>query len=162
MGTRFEIIIPNLEQVEKTNKPVSEKPTGNDEIQASGIRVLIVDDSELNRKLLSVMLREYQYITFEAEDGSEALDILSKEKPELILMDIYMPNMDGYSALKMLKDNKITAAIPVIAVTASASEEEKENVFAAGFDAYITKPVNKELLLQEIRKFTKRNTIVNS
>lgn len=161
-GTKFEIIIPNLEQVEETNKPVSGKLSVNDEDYTSGVRVLIVDDSELNRRLLSVMLREYQYLTYEAEDGSEALEIISKEKPELILMDLYMPNMDGYTTLKKLKSNNSTMSIPVIAVTASSSEEERENVFTSGFDAYITKPVNKQLLLQEMRKFIRKNMPVNS
>ena len=67
-----------------------------------------------------------------------------------------MQNMYGYSALKKLKENKTTASIPVIAVTASASEEERNHVMDAGFDAYITKPVNKDLLLQEIRKFLRK------
>lgn len=161
-GTRFEITLPGLELYKRTIKKDSKLDSVPNEEIVKNAGILIVDDSELNRRLLSVMLREYHFVTYEAEDGNEALEIIGKKIPEMILMDLYMPNMDGYSALKRLKNNKTTASIPVLAVTASASAEERENVIAAGFDAYITKPVNKELLLKEIRKFLKKKITVNS
>jgi signal transduction histidine kinase/CheY-like chemotaxis protein len=161
-GTRFEITLPELEMYKEIIKNDSKQDSVPNEEDVKNAVIVIVDDSELNRRLLSMFLREYQYDTIEAEDGNEALEIIDKKIPEIILMDLYMPNMDGYSALKRLKISKTTASIPVIAVTASASEEERNNVMAAGFDAYITKPVNKELLLKEIRKFLRKTKPVRS
>lgn len=161
-GTRFEITLPGLEMYSKTIKKDSKQVSAPNEKDVKNAVIVIVDDSELNRRLLSMFLREHHYDTVEAEDGAKALEIIDSRVPEMILMDLYMPNMDGYSALKKLKDNKNTASIPVIAVTASASEEERDNVISAGFDAYITKPVNKELLLNEIRKFIRKKTPASS
>lgn len=162
IGTKFEIEIPGLEAVEipviRGKKEIFQKIDN----EVSNMEILIVDDSELNRKLLSILLRDYDITAREAENGQEALQIISVNKPELILMDIYMPVLDGYETLKKLKRNKNTRSIPVIAVTASASEEEKENVFAAGFDSYVTKPVCKEFLVKEINRLIKNNLPVSS
>jgi signal transduction histidine kinase/ActR/RegA family two-component response regulator len=160
-GTRFEITLPGLEQYTENVKTGLKENLVQDEDGVKTPCILIVDDSELNRRLLSMLLKEYHYEPAEAEDGKEALEMIVKKVPEMILMDLYMPNMDGYSALKKLKENKATASIPVIAVTASASEEERNHVMDAGFDAYITKPVNKELLLKEIGKFLRRKKPVS-
>lgn len=156
MGTMFEIELPGIEHGNNFQENKNDKYS-KDEITPAGANLLIVDDSELNRRLLAVMLKEHSFETCEAEDGVEALQAISSKKPELILMDLYMPNLDGYNTLKKLKRNKLTRSIPVIAVTASASEEEKENVYAAGFDAYITKPVDKNLLLNEIHQLIRKN-----
>ncbi len=155
-GTRFEIEIPGVESCDSSvvHKPVT--LPAND-FAAPGADLLIVDDSELNRRLLAMMLKENGFETREAEDGADALRAISVQKPELILMDLYMPNIDGYKALRKLKRSKSTSSIPVIAVTASASDEERENVYAAGFDAYITKPVDKKLLLTEIHQLIRKN-----
>jgi signal transduction histidine kinase/ActR/RegA family two-component response regulator/Flp pilus assembly protein TadD len=161
-GTRFEITLPGIMPADKAVNHKSTDSAGNSISTLSDRNILIVDDSELNRRLLAIMLREFDFITFEAEDGAEGLEMVRRNPPDLILMDLYMPNMDGYQTLKKLKRNKKTSEIPVVVVTASASEEEKENVYSAGFDSYITKPVSKELLLKEISRLIGKRAVTSS
>jgi len=161
-GTRFEITLPAIFPDEKALQNEFTEPAQKGIHPLSDNNILIVDDSELNRRLLAIMLREFDFITFEAEDGAEGLQMIKENTPDLILMDLYMPNLDGYQTLKKLKRNKKTSNIPVVVVTASASEEEKENVYSAGFDSYITKPVSKELLLKEIHRLIGKKVIPSS
>lgn len=118
--------------------------------------LLIVDDSELNRRLLAIMLKDEPFHVIETETGEEALEVMQKQKIHIVLLDIYMPVMDGYNAICLMREMPGYSGIPVIAVTAAASEEEKEKVRQAGFDAYITKPVIKEALIKEIRNLIRK------
>jgi len=108
--------------------------------------ILIVDDEIQNRKLLEALLLPEGYLTRSAASGEEALASIAQDPPDLILMDLQLPGMDGFAATALLKQDPATAAIPVIALTALAMKADREKSQIAGCDAYIAKPLRyKEL-----------------
>ena len=104
--------------------------------------VLVVEDNERNRKLARTILEFRGFEVVECEDGQPSLGLAKKHRPALVLMDIQMPVMDGITALRHLRADPETAAIPVIAVTASVTATEREKVEAAGFNGYLGKPID--------------------
>lgn len=104
--------------------------------------VLVVEDNERNRKLVRTILEFRGYEVIECDDGEPSIALAKERRPALILMDIELPKLDGISALKRLREDPATASIPVAAVTASVTPGERERVVAAGFDAYIAKPID--------------------
>lgn len=108
----------------------------------AGELIMIVEDNERNLKLLRDVLGVYGYRTVEARSGEEAVVLAREERPQLVLMDIQLPGMDGVSALRELRGSPQSSATPVVAVTAFAMKEDRERCLAAGFDAYLEKPVN--------------------
>lgn len=104
--------------------------------------VLVVEDNERNRKLVRTILEFRGYEVAECDDGEPSIALAKARRPALILMDIELPRLDGISALARLRADPETAAIPVAAVTASVTPGERERVVAAGFDAYIAKPID--------------------
>jgi two-component system cell cycle response regulator DivK len=104
--------------------------------------VLIVEDNEKNLKLARDVLQFKGFRTIEATTASEGLARAAEESPDLILMDIQLPDMDGVSALGRLKENPRTSAIRVVALTALAMREDRQRLIDAGFDAYIAKPID--------------------
>jgi len=104
--------------------------------------VLVVEDNERNRKLARTILEFRGYEVVELEDGEHTVATAKQCKPVLVLMDIELPKVDGITALGMLRADPETAAIPVAAVTASVTPSERERVVAAGFNAYIAKPID--------------------
>jgi two-component system, cell cycle response regulator DivK len=116
----------------------------------SGEKILLVEDNEVNRRLAEFLLRSQGYQVCEAANAQEAFDILKTERPDLIVMDIQLPGMDGLEATKKIKAQPETADIPVVAVTSYAMKGDRENALAAGCVGYITKPINKVTFIQEI------------
>lgn len=114
--------------------------------------VLIVDDDIDNLTVAAQVLRFHGATIHAAEDGHEALEILSHIEPTLIILDLSMPKMDGWTMLGRLKDNPRTASIPVIAVTAHAMAGDRDRVLKAGFDAYISKPFDIMTFMEVIKK----------
>jgi CheY-like chemotaxis protein len=108
----------------------------------AGELIMIVEDNERNLKLLRDVLGAYGYRTVEARSGEEAVLLARAEHPQLVLMDIQLPGMDGVAALRELRGFPESATMPVVAVTAFAMKEDRERFLAAGFDAYLEKPVN--------------------
>ena len=104
--------------------------------------ILIVEDNERNRKLVRTILEFKGYEVVELEDGEPAVRTAREHKPALILMDIQLPKVDGITALNQLRADPETRDIPVAAVTASVTPSEREKVQAAGFNAYIAKPID--------------------
>jgi two-component system cell cycle response regulator DivK len=104
--------------------------------------VLVVEDNERNRKLVRTILEFRGYDVVECEDGEPSLELARQHKPVLVLMDIQLPRMNGVEALKRLRGDPETKSIPVIAVTASVTPSERERVVSAGFNAYISKPID--------------------
>lgn len=115
-------------------------------------RILVVDDEQTVRLLLRRFLSD-KFAVLEASDGEEAVDKARKHKPALILMDILMPNMDGYNACHAIKTDEATKAIPVVMLTAVGYELNKKLAESVGADGYITKPFTLEKLLDTIGKF---------
>jgi two-component system cell cycle response regulator DivK len=106
--------------------------------------VLLVEDNERNRKLVRTILKFRGFEVIECEDGAPSLELAKQHKPALVLMDIQLPTMDGITALRRLRADPETRAIPVIAVTASVTPGEREKVVEAGFNAYVGKPIDVE------------------
>jgi two-component system cell cycle response regulator DivK len=114
-------------------------------------RILIVEDNELNLKLLRDVLQVEGYVTRAAGTAEEGLTLVRGEHPALVLMDIHLPGMDGVAGLRALRADPATAAIPVIAVTASAMPLERAEILAAGFDGCFVKPLDVDEVIVEVR-----------
>ena len=119
-------------------------------IDMAGKKILLVEDNEVNRRLAEFLLRSQGYQVREATTAQEALEILKVERPDLIIMDIQLPGMDGLEATKKIKEQPALANIPVLAVTSYAMKGDREKALAAGCVGYITKPINKVIFIQEI------------
>ena len=120
-------------------------------------KILIVEDNSTNLYMMTFMLEKAGYETVSARNGAESIKIAIFEKPNLILMDMQMPIMDGYEATKQLKSNDETKQIPIIALTSYAMTGDKEKTLQAGCDDYMEKPIDPETFLAEIEKiFTKK------
>jgi len=115
-------------------------------------RILLVEDNEMNRDMLSRRLKKRGYEITMAFDGKQGVDMAGAELPDLILLDMSLPVMDGWEAAKHLKANPATKAIPVIALTAHAMAGDMEKALEAGCDDYDTKPVDLARLLEKIEK----------
>ena len=115
-------------------------------------KILVVDDTEWNRDLM-VQLLEDEYIILQAVDGEDGVRKAEEEKPDLILMDLGMPVMDGWEATRKIKANEALKHIPIIAVTSHAMVGDEIDARKAGCDDYLSKPVDDEALLKKIKKF---------
>lgn len=113
-------------------------------------RILIIEDNEANMKLASLLLENAGHIALCADDAETGLMLARADRPDLILMDIQLPGMDGLAATALLKQDPVTAAIPIIALTAMAMKEDREKTKAAGCDAYIAKPLRYQELYAAI------------
>ncbi|MGY8779697.1 MAG: response regulator [Longimicrobiales bacterium] len=116
-------------------------------------RILLVEDNEMNRDMLSRRLLRRGYEIIIAVDGQEAIDMAGTERPDLILMDLSLPVLDGWEATRRLKDSEETRSIPIIALSAHAMIGDRENALAAGCDDYDTKPVDLVRLLEKMEAF---------
>jgi CheY-like chemotaxis protein len=121
----------------------------------SAKRILLVEDNPVNRRLAGFLLRSQGYQVSEATTGQEAFEMLKNDPPDLIVMDIQLPGMDGLEITKTLKQQPATAAIPVIAVTSYAMKGDREKALAAGCSGYVTKPIDKTIFLAEISQHLK-------
>jgi two-component system cell cycle response regulator DivK len=121
----------------------------------AGKLILIVEDNEKNRKLVRDLLQFHKYRTVEAITGEEGVEIARTQRPDLILMDIQLPGIDGFTAFRHLREDPGTRGIPVIAVTASAMPQDRERILAAGFDGYQTKPISVKTLPDMVRDIVK-------
>ena len=126
-----------------------EKPEG------TPAKILVVDDNQDSRELVIKILRGKGHQLIEAVDGEDALEKVVEEQPNLILMDISLPKIDGYEVTRWLKQNKKFASIPVIALTAHAMKGDMEKALAAGCDGYISKPINVRDFYDRIKIFLK-------
>jgi two-component system, cell cycle response regulator DivK len=118
--------------------------------------ILIVEDNEKNLKLVRDVLQVKGFSTLEAGTAEDGIRLARESKPDLILMDIHLPGMNGIEALKVLRGAAATAAIPVIAVTASVMQQDRKQITEAGFDAYVGKPINLKEFLDAVRAALER------
>jgi len=117
-----------------------------------GQLILIVEDNAKNMKLMRDLLQYEGYEPLGADTAEEGLRLAQQRAPALILMDIGLPGMNGFEALKRLRENPATATIPVMAVTASVMTQDQEKIMAAGFDAFQKKPVDIDEFLEVLRR----------
>ena len=116
-------------------------------------RILIVEDNDLNLKLFRDLLTAHGYDTIETKEGLEAIKLTLDEKPDLILMDIQLPEISGLDVTRQIKASESIRNIPIIAVTAFAMKDDEEKILAAGCQAYISKPISIASFLNTIRRF---------
>ena len=116
-------------------------------------KILLVEDNEMNRDMLSRRLKRKGYELVMAEDGSRGVELAVSEQPDLILMDMSLPVMDGWEATQTIKNDKGLSEVPVIALTAHAMAQDRDKALEAGCDEFATKPVEMPDLLEKIQKF---------
>ncbi|MEI7865306.1 MAG: response regulator [Chthoniobacterales bacterium] len=116
-------------------------------------KILIVEDNEMNRDMLSRRLERRGFTVIMAVDGQQGVDMARREMPDIILMDMSLPVMDGWTATQTIKGDAEMSGIPVIALTAHAMAGDREKAMAAGCDDYDTKPIELPRLLEKIQKF---------
>ena len=117
-----------------------------------GIRVLVVDDNFVNVRLLEELLKSASYEVATAMNGEAALEKIAQSRPDIVLLDVMMPGMDGYEVCRRIRQDEKTAQLPVIMVTALDKESDREMALAAGANEFLSKPVEDNLLLPAIRR----------
>ena len=116
-------------------------------------KILVVEDQEDNRRILRDLLTSQEFVVIEAVTGAEGIDLATQERPDLILMDIQLPGIDGYEATRRIKADPALGHIPIIVVTSYALSGDDAKAFAAGCDGYVTKPFSPRQLLAKVREF---------
>lgn len=115
-------------------------------------RILVADDKPTGRELVRTVLENRGYEIYEASDGIEALDSAHRNHPDLIILDLHMPGLDGFGVIKELRLDAHFATTPVVALTASAMQGDRQRALSAGFTGYITKPVSLKALRAEVER----------
>lgn len=115
-------------------------------------KILIAEDSPVNRELLRELLEMQDCEVFEACNGQEALDMIEHLRPDLLILDLGMPVLDGFGAIRKIRANTAFAGLPVLAATAYAMRGDREKTLEAGFDGYVSKPIQPAALKQEITR----------
>jgi CheY-like chemotaxis protein len=119
-------------------------------------KVLVAEDNAVNRELLRELLEARGYAVSEACDGQEALRMIEQTHPDILLLDIGMPVLDGFAVIRKIRENPGLATLPVLAVTAYAMQGDRENVLKSGFDGYLSKPVNARALTGELERLLRK------
>ena len=119
-------------------------------------RILVVEDNEKNMYLISFVLTEKGYEVIRAVTGEEGIKLAIKEKPDLILMDLQLPDMDGLEATKRIRKSEVDGETPIIAVTSHAMAGDRQKALSAGCTGYIEKPINPDTFMHEIEKYLPR------
>jgi CheY-like chemotaxis protein len=122
------------------------------------IRILVAEDNAVNRELLRELLEARGYTVLEACDGQQALQMIEQALPELLLLDIGMPVLDGFGVILKIRENPRLAPLPVVAVTAYAMRGDREKILASGFDGYLSKPLNPSSLTEELDRLLTKST----
>ena len=116
-------------------------------------KILVVEDNQINMYLSCRILKSSGYEVIEARSGEEGVELAIKEKPDLIIMDIQLPGIDGYEATKRIRKSEAAGEIPIIALTSYAMAGDRKKALKAGCTGYIEKPINPETFISEIKKF---------
>ena len=116
-------------------------------------RILVVEDNETNLYLIRFMLEKSGYEVIEAREGTVGVELAIKEKPDLVIMDIQLPDIDGLEATKRIRASEADSVIPIIALTSFAMAGDREKALAAGCTGYIEKPINPETFIAEMQKY---------
>jgi two-component system cell cycle response regulator len=122
-----------------------------------GSRILVIEDNAANLELMTYLLNAFGHMTIVARDGAEGMAEALRCAPDLILCDLALPGLDGYEVMRRLKAERDLAGVPMVAVTASAMVGDREKVIGAGFDGYISKPINPEGFVPEVVSYLARS-----
>ena len=115
-------------------------------------KILMAEDNAVNRELLRELLESRGHTVSEACDGQEALDMVESEKPDVLLLDIGMPVLDGFAVVRKIRENPRLASLPIVAITAYAMQGDREKILSSKFDGYLSKPVNARSLDEELHR----------
>jgi len=115
-------------------------------------KILIAEDNAVNRELLHELLEIRGYAVEEACDGEEALRMVKQSQPDILLLDIGMPLLDGFAVVSKIRENPLLASLPVVAVTAYAMQGDRDKILNSGFNGYLSKPVNARALAEELER----------
>jgi CheY-like chemotaxis protein len=115
-------------------------------------KVLVAEDNPVNRELLRELLEIQGYTVSEACDGHEALKMIEETQPDVLLLDIGMPLLDGYAVARKIRGDPGLAQLPILAITAYAMQGDREKILNSGFDGYVSKPINAVALVEEIKR----------
>jgi len=137
---------------QETSEPIAEAPRVSED-KAMTKRVLIVEDNDLNMKLFHDLLEAHGYDTLQTKDGLEALQLARQHRPDLILMDIQLPEVSGLEVTKWIKEDDALKGIPIVAVTAFAMKGDEEKIREGGCEAYIAKPISIAHFLDTVKRF---------
>jgi len=121
-------------------------------------KILIVEDNLRNMRLIELLLKDSGYTLLKATDGGEALDVAVSEQPDLILMDVQLPKLSGLEATRQLRQMPAFSRIPILAITAYAMRGDREKFIAAGFDAYLSKPINTSELREMVAEMLEQRS----
>lgn len=119
-------------------------------------RILLVEDNPMNRRVAEFLLKAHGYIVYEAKDGQEACELATAHSPDLILMDLQLPGLDGFATTRSIKQNETTKNIPIVALTAYAMSGDAERALEAGCDGYITKPIDPDEFPKTVASYLDR------
>ncbi|MDM8550916.1 response regulator [Desulfobacterales bacterium HSG2] len=158
-GSCFEIILSGVSVSETVAEPEAAFCFDYENISYEKASVLLADDTRSNRILIKEFLRNTNITIIETRDGQKAVELAKKNGPDLVLMGIRMPVMDGYEAIRQIKKCPELKNMPVVALTALALEEDQKKIMAAGFDGYLRKPVQRSELLYELSRFIKYSRV---
>jgi two-component system, cell cycle response regulator DivK len=129
---------------------------------SAAAQILVVEDNEKNMKLFRDVLVAMGYHTLEATTGMQAVELATEHAPDLVLMDIQLPDIDGIEALGRLREDTRTRSLPVLALTAQAMEGDRKRFLAAGFDGYLSKPVNVTDFLATVKRYCTKGATSDS
>ena len=116
-------------------------------------RILVIEDNEENMELMTYLLRAGGHKTLSASTGTRGIQLVSDQSPDLVLLDIQLPDVDGYEVASAIRGGGRSNLIPIVAVTALAMVGDQERIIAAGFDGYLTKPITPETFVREVEQF---------
>jgi CheY-like chemotaxis protein len=122
-------------------------------------KILVAEDNAANRELFRELLEARGHEVVEACDGQVALQILEQNEPDILLLDIGMPVLDGFAVIRAVRANPRLATLPVLGVTAYAMQGDRERILASGFDGYLSKPIDAELLAGEVERLSSRRAL---
>jgi CheY-like chemotaxis protein len=125
-------------------------------------KILIAEDNATNRELFRELLEARGYTVVEACDGPEALRMIDQAQPDILLLDIGMPVLDGFAVVRAIRENPRVAALPVLAVTAYAMQGDRERILSSGFDGYLSKPINAKSLAEELERLLSERDAQNT
>jgi CheY-like chemotaxis protein len=125
-------------------------------------KILIAEDNAVNRELLRELLETRGYEVLEACDGQEALQMIEQAQPDILLLDIGMPVLDGFDVIRKIRENPCLATMPVLAITAYAMQGDREKIMKSGFNGYLSKPVDARSLAEELKRLLSRGNDRNA
>jgi len=118
-----------------------------------GAKILLIEDNPTNLSLMEYLLRAFGHTTISATDGASGVALAAKERPDIVLMDLYLPTLDGFEAAQQMRALATLKHVPIVAVTASALVGDRDKILARGFDGYIAKPITPETFVSQVESF---------